>query len=181
MGEKKGKGDVMRYAIADIHGCARTFRALLTTINLRDDDELYLLGDYIDRGPDSKGVLDTITHLTCRLTALRGNHEDLWLQAMKSGLGYLFFDASYARAMGLLATQRSFARCDLTSYLTFVSSLPLWHETDDYLFVHAELDLSLSDPFGPQGREAMLWSRGKGYQGGKPLICGHTPLPLGGS
>ncbi len=168
----------MRYAIADIHGCARTFRVLLRTLNLRDEDELYLLGDYIDRGPDSKGVLDTVMHLTCRVKALKGNHEDLWLYAMKSGCGYAMFDAAYMRDMGMLATQRSFAHCDLMPYLRFVDSLPLWHETHDYLFVHAEFDFSLPDPFGPMGEESMLWGRGKAYHGEKPVVCGHTPLPI---
>jgi serine/threonine protein phosphatase 1 len=46
-----------RFAISDIHGCARTFGALLNKINLSPVDELFLLGDFIDRGPDSKGVL----------------------------------------------------------------------------------------------------------------------------
>jgi len=49
-----------KFAISDIHGCAKTFKALLKKINFSKEDELYLLGDYIDRGPDSKGVIDYI-------------------------------------------------------------------------------------------------------------------------
>lgn len=168
----------MRYAIGDIHGCAQTFRALLNKINLREGDELYLLGDYIDRGPDSKGVLDTIMHLPCRVVALMGNHEDLWLKAMKSGLGYEMFNYEYFLDMGMIATYRSFGNHDLAPYVNFISSLPLWHETDDYYFVHGEIDFSLPDPFGPMGKESMLWGRGNEYLGAKPVICGHTPLPL---
>jgi serine/threonine protein phosphatase 1 len=48
----------MRYAIADIHGCCKTFHALIEKLQLKESDDLYLLGDYIDRGPDSKGVLE---------------------------------------------------------------------------------------------------------------------------
>jgi serine/threonine protein phosphatase 1 len=53
------------YAIGDIHGGAITFWVLLDRLNLRLDDQLYLLGDYIDRGPDSMGVLDTIKGMIC--------------------------------------------------------------------------------------------------------------------
>lgn len=49
-----------RYAISDIHGCAKTFKNLLRRISFSKEDVLYLLGDYIDRGPDSKGVIDHI-------------------------------------------------------------------------------------------------------------------------
>ena len=52
-----------RYAIGDIHGGSKTFRALLDTLNLKHNDRLYLLGDYVDRGNDSKGVLDLILQL----------------------------------------------------------------------------------------------------------------------
>ena len=52
------------YVIADIHGCCRTFRHLLfEVIRLKKEDTLYLLGDYIDRGPESKGVIETIMAL----------------------------------------------------------------------------------------------------------------------
>ncbi|MFT6129303.1 MAG: serine/threonine protein phosphatase 1 [Neolewinella sp.] len=50
----------MRYTISDIHGCLKTFRALLDELKLDRNDELFLLGDYIDRGPDSQGVIDLI-------------------------------------------------------------------------------------------------------------------------
>ncbi|MFT5168289.1 MAG: serine/threonine protein phosphatase 1, partial [Saprospiraceae bacterium] len=52
-----------QYAISDIHGCAKTFKALLEQISFSKEDVLYLLGDYVDRGPDSKGVIDHIWQL----------------------------------------------------------------------------------------------------------------------
>jgi serine/threonine protein phosphatase 1 len=52
-----------RLVIADIHGCAKTFKALVEKIGLTHEDTLYLLGDYIDRGPDNCGVIDYIIHL----------------------------------------------------------------------------------------------------------------------
>jgi len=49
-----------RFTISDIHGCAETFKKLLNRISFSKEDVLYLSGDYIDRGPDSKGVIDHI-------------------------------------------------------------------------------------------------------------------------
>jgi serine/threonine protein phosphatase 1 len=73
----------VKYAIGDIHGGSRTFRTLLKRINLRHVDTLYLLGDYIDRGRDSKGVLDIIWQLMTAgydVQPIRGNHEDMLLR-----------------------------------------------------------------------------------------------------
>ena len=70
------------------------------------------------------------------------------------------------------------AGIDTEPYLAFVRGLPVFVELDDFLLVHAEFDFSLADPFGEEGVESMLWSRGKPYPGKKPVLCGHTPLPL---
>jgi serine/threonine protein phosphatase 1 len=170
----------MRYAIADIHGCCRTFQALIEKIQFGRGDRLYLLGDYIDRGPDSKGVLDTIMAMGDQARAILGNHEAMWLGA-SDRRGRRLPDQG---ALGLwlenggLATLRSFEGVDTKPYLAFLRNLPLFLELEDFLLVHAEFDLSLSDPFGKEGAEAMLWSRGRPYHGKKPVLCGHTPLPL---
>ena len=52
-----------RYVISDIHGCARTVRRLVENLKLTLDDQLYFLGDYIDRGPNSSGVIDFMIEL----------------------------------------------------------------------------------------------------------------------
>ena len=169
----------MRYAIADIHGCCKTFRGLLDKMQIRETDHLYLLGDYIDRGPDSKGVLDTMMNLNCRMVALRGNHEDLWLKTAGAGMDRRrFFHYNYWMEDGILAGLNSFGETDPRPYLNFLSTLPLYTELDDYLLVHGEFDFSLTDPFGVGGEESMLWGRGKTYSGKKRVICGHTPLKL---
>src|SRR5690348_12378540 len=76
-------------AIGDIHGCARTFRRLLEKVELDRADTLYLLGDLIDRGPDSKGVIEMILKLLedgFDIRPIRGNHEELMLLAIRSGV-----------------------------------------------------------------------------------------------
>ena len=74
-----------RYAIGDIHGGAKTFCALLEKIYLQREDRVYLLGDYVDRGPNSRGVLDIILKLKeagFGIFALRGNHEDMLIRQL---------------------------------------------------------------------------------------------------
>src|SRR5437870_3329448 len=70
-------------AIGDIHGCLRAFDLLLATVCPEPDDLLVTLGDYVDRGPDSKGVLERLIDLQgrCRLVALMGNHDIMMVQA----------------------------------------------------------------------------------------------------
>jgi serine/threonine protein phosphatase 1 len=73
-----------KFAISDIHGCNRTFNEVLQKTGLNKDDQLFLLGDYIDRGPDSKGVIDTIFNLQnegYQVHCLRGNHEQMLMDA----------------------------------------------------------------------------------------------------
>ena len=69
-----------RWAISDIHGCCQTFRYMVETeLQITKEDELFLLGDYIDRGKDSKGVFDYIMQLqndNFKVQCLMGNHED---------------------------------------------------------------------------------------------------------
>ena len=76
-----------KIAVSDIHGCLKTFKALVEEqVVLNPQDELYLLGDFIDRGPDSKGVLDYVMQLDeagYQVHCLRGNHEDMMLQAVR--------------------------------------------------------------------------------------------------
>lgn len=67
----------MRYAIPDVHGCNKTLKKLLKKINLQKEDKIIFLGDYIDRGPDSYGVLQTVSNLQCETILLKGNHEEM--------------------------------------------------------------------------------------------------------
>src|SRR5437660_645142 len=82
------EGNDMRIlAIGDVHGCARALTTLLSAVAPAPEDQLVTLGDYVDRGPNSRGVLDAILalHATGRLVALRGNHEQMMLNARLGG------------------------------------------------------------------------------------------------
>ncbi|MCB0571084.1 MAG: serine/threonine protein phosphatase [Phaeodactylibacter sp.] len=173
-------------AISDIHGCLKTFDALLDMIGLTASDELYLLGDYIDRGPNSKGVIDQIWALQAggyQVFCLRGNHEELLLNATNG--------RPSAQAMWLNnggdSTMQSFGLGpedppgDIPgNYLDFLGGLPYYYEPEGYFLVHAGLDFRLPDPL--EGLAAMLWIRDwyssldKDWLRGRVIVHGHTPL-----
>lgn len=75
------------FAIGDVHGCSTALRALLEAIAPRPDDTIVTLDDYIDWGPHSRGVIQTLIDLSskCRLIPLLGNHEEMLLAALESG------------------------------------------------------------------------------------------------
>jgi serine/threonine protein phosphatase 1 len=171
-----------RFVIPDIHGCARSLDALLRDVlHLRKSDTLFLLGDYIDRGPRSKEVVDRIIYLKksgYALHTLRGNHEEMILRACSN--------PDYNRVWmlnGGRTTLDSFgidAPCDLPSlYKSFFAGLKYYIELDDYILVHAGLNRDADDPFSDM--DAMLWSRPDSSAkisniDGKPVISGHTPV-----
>ena len=173
-----------RFAIGDIHGCARTFRALLKRIDLSHDDELYLLGDYIDRGPDSRGVLDLIMEMResgYRLHGLRGNHEQALLDSVEVG----WEEEQHWLLYGGDTTLASFGirrAGDLPApYVDFLRSLPFYLEVDEYILVHAGLNFRFPNPL--QDPHAQLWIRDwyeqVNYQwlGRRIILHGHTPAP----
>ena len=73
------------FAIGDVHGCAGELRMLLNKLPLTRDSVVVFLGDYVDRGPDSKQVIDTVLELReqCKVVTLKGNHEALFLSFLK--------------------------------------------------------------------------------------------------
>jgi serine/threonine protein phosphatase 1 len=173
--------DYRRFVIPDIHGCSRTFRRLVSeVIRLQAGDELYLLGDMIDRGPDSKGVLDFIFQMRNEgftVKGVKGNHEEMCLRA-EEGLEMM----GLWIVNGGLATLRSFASENHSiipeRYRDLLHSLPNYILLDDFVIVHAGLNFDISDPFADT--EAMLWLRECSVDpwriGGRRLVSGHTPV-----
>lgn len=169
------------FVISDIHGHHEAFKRALEAIKLEHTDQLILLGDFIDRGPDSKGVLDTVLSLqqeNFNLTCLRGNHEDMLLEALN--------DPSKATRWlvnGGKECLQSFKIGAIENipktYIDLIQSFKYYHQTDKFIFVHAALDMHLLDPFADT--HTMLWSRdqmrllNKDWLGQRILIRGHTP------
>lgn len=172
--------------IADIHGCSRTFNKLLDVIGLERTDTLYLLGDYIDRGPDSRGVIETILQLqkdAFDVRPIRGNHEEMMFLAIRSGV---FEDLLEWLENGGNATLKCYGvqhPQDIPNdHLDFLEGLPYYQISEHYVFVHAGLDFSIEDPFSVAGRIKMLWDRSGLVSpkkiGGRTLCSGHCTKKL---
>jgi len=178
----------MRYAIPDIHGHIKTFEALLDKIGLNRDDDLYLLGDYIDRGPGVKEVLDKLmwfqSHGYHNVFPLLGNHEDWMLRLYTDGIENNSFDSWLLN--GGYQTCQSFGCKEHiieapVKYMNFLRKLPTHIELDDYVLVHGGLNLYLADPVNNTSDGDKMWERPYGrYERwpwpipGKQLIVGHT-------
>jgi len=174
------------YVVSDIHGCAQTFRRLLNDIGLeRTEDVLIVNGDLIDRGPDSKGVIEAILQMQrdgFNIRPIRGNHEMMLLTATNG----VFDDLLLWLHNGGDATLESYGvdhPKDITrEHLAFLEGLPYYRMTRQYLFVHAGLDFSLDEPLSIAGRIVMLWTRDEKVNsrriGGRTLVTGHSTKTL---
>jgi serine/threonine protein phosphatase 1 len=169
-------------AIGDIHGCLTALDTLLGFVQPQPDDQLVFLGDYVDRGPDSKGVLNRLVELrrTGRVVCLRGNHEVMMAIA---GDGR---EVRFWLACGGQEAMESYA---LPNGIWFIEDVPEehwqfireicvdWYETGTHIFVHANLHPEL--PLAKQTTDWLHWQAlnstwHKPYCSGKTMICGHT-------
>lgn len=179
------------FAIGDIHGCHAKLRDLLDRLPYTPGrDHLVFLGDYVNRGPDSAGVLDLLCDLRQRdpgLVALLGNHEYLLMEYHRSGDTALL---PYLRAMGLDATVASYGSTGSVNlrslgflpreHLLFLQSLLPYWETEDYIFVHAGLepDIPLADNDPSSLCEVRDIFLSSAHDFGRKVIFGHTPFEL---
>ena len=177
-----------QFAISDIHGCNITFGNLLDQIAFSTSDELFILGDLIDRGPDSKGVFDRILRMQeegYHIRCLRGNHEQLFLEAANDEEE----PTERWEVNGGTQTMRSFGAMRPSQvpdpYRSFMADLPYYFELEDYVLVHAGLNLKRHFPL--MDPESMLWLRGwyesfddnraEQWLDGRIIVHGHTPIP----
>lgn len=164
----------MIYAIGDIHGCLDPLRRLMEKIRLSEADELVFIGDYIDRGPDSKGVIDYLLTLRGRYTFLMGNHERMFLDFLQGNDRYLFL---YNGGTETLESYGGVGKIP-AAHLDFLNRLLLYYETDDHLFVHGGIRPGI--PIQEQDSKDLLWIREEfyAYPGRYPktVVFGHTPM-----
>lgn len=170
-----------RFVIGDIHGCMKSIRTLIELIDPQAEDELVFLGDYVDRGPDSRDVVEQLVDLQqrCRVVPLLGNHEIMMLGAIKG------LDPQHWLANGGLATLSSYGGAIEkipASHIEFLSSLRPFYETEREIFVHACYDATL--PMEEQCEELMYWTHlgpfwPPPHRSGKRVFVGHTPQSLG--
>jgi serine/threonine protein phosphatase 1 len=161
-------------AVGDIHGCLDPLRKLLRKVQPKRQDTIVFLGDYVDRGPDSRGVIDFLlkfAHLFPRTVFLKGNHEAMFLDYLQGGPKFPFLQN------GGISTLASYTQTVPPEHLAFLRQLRLYHETEDHIFVHAGLRPGL--PLAEQREEDLLWIREEflrcDYDWGKTVVFGHTP------
>lgn len=178
------------FVIGDIHGCSGELRHLVDGLPLRPGDEIVFLGDYIDRGPDSSGVVSFLIELKNslkenKLVFLKGNHEDMLLSYLDlSGRHGKMFLLNGGRATvqsyGVIADNPSPDQLQAAmppAHLAFYQALENYYLTGSYLCVHAGIhpDKSLRE----QSDEDLLWIRDLFLRNSHTLpytiLFGHTP------
>ncbi|MBD1903423.1 serine/threonine protein phosphatase [Trichocoleus sp. DQ-A3] len=168
-------------AIGDIHGCSTAFEELIAAVDLQPEDRVVTLGDYVDHGPDSKGILNRLIalHNTEQLVALRGNHERMMLQAYKNSAWELpWLNCGGDKTLASYSvTGKAGKLADVPdNHWEFLKKVCVnWYETDTHLFVHANAHPEM--PLAEQPEHILLWEPFEYVQrhcSGKTLVCGHT-------
>lgn len=144
--------------VSDIHGCIDPFNQLLHDINYNStNDQLILLGDYVDRGPNSKEVVNKVIKLVKEhhAIALRGNHDQRFVDFIIEGSSLIkakFIEhgglqtlQSYCNIEGAISDEmlelaRETIKMDYGHHINFLSELPLYHEDETHIYVHAGLN-----------------------------------------
>lgn len=170
------------FVIGDVHGCVKTLEKLLFSVcKITPDDTVYLLGDYIDRGPWIRETVEFIIDLrkSHNVKAIRGNHEQMMMNAFNSKLnlkqwfrngGKETLDSFEVLHPGYMEDK----------FLDFFYGLPFYIELKDFFIVHAGFNFNDSNPLTDYF--SMLWMRSDDYIGErikyKKIIVGHTPTSL---
>lgn len=170
-------------AIGDIHGCSTALANLMDAIQPTPLDTLVFLGDYIDRGPDSRGVIQQVIDLgeRCQVVPLLGNHEEMLLAVLegKDNLRY------WLKFGGQDTLDSYGAGADVKrippEHIEFIKRCGNYYETVSHIFVHAFYDPDL--PLHQQKWDGLRWSslpsNPKPHCSGKVVIIGHTPQKNG--
>lgn len=166
-------------AIGDIHGCRLALETLLKAIAPGPNDTLVTLGDYVDRGPDSKGVIDTLIAISrqTRLVGLMGNHEEMMLGVLQHGEPH----HGWLRYGGVNTLDSYGFNGDLdllpSDHDTFFRSLGDYFVQDDFFFTHAAYEADT--PLEEQSPEFLRWHSLRDgvpgpHESGMTAVVGHT-------
>lgn len=183
------------YAISDIHGEYQLFQELLQYFD-PEQHQLVLIGDLNDRGPNSKEALLLGKKLVEEQGAvyLRGNHEEYFLQFLNKPEDWY---PSYVRNGGKETMESLLHKGATEEYspteialmirsrypelIEFLTTLPLYYEWQDYIFVHAGVDLTKADWHDTAPKD-FIWIREPFHTGknqtGKKIVFGHTITPM---
>jgi serine/threonine protein phosphatase 1 len=168
-------------AVGDIHGCSKALQGLVDAISPTSEDRLIFLGDYVDRGPDSRGVIDLLIELqqVCQTVCLLGNHEIMLLGVLRG------LDPTLWLQLGGHQTITSYGgllKNISSEHREFLNQCVPYYETEFDIFVHANYLADL--PLQAQPEETLFWEHlsdrlPQPHISGKHVYCGHTPQPGG--
>lgn len=172
------------FAIGDIHGCAPALAEMVRWIDPKSDDVVVTLGDYVDRGPDSKGVVEQLIQLSqsTQLISLIGNHEEMMLDVIRGDASH----HSWLRYGGVDTLESYGFNGDLAflpeSHQQFLDGLGDFFETDDFFFAHANYEADV--PLANQTHDALRWRSLNDvipppHESGKVCVVGHTAQTSG--
>jgi serine/threonine protein phosphatase 1 len=174
------------YAIGDVHGCIGKLERLIGRCRRHAGDQasrFVFVGDYIDRGPDPRAVIEFLMamqrEIGSRFIALRGNHEALLLDAVRTGDDTLWL---FNGAAPTLASYGITESADMPAeHVDWIAALPLFFDDGRRYFVHAGVNPAI--PLARQTEHDRLWIREpflsdqRDY--GRLIVHGHTPLATG--
>jgi serine/threonine protein phosphatase 1 len=170
-------------AIGDIHGCSLALSVLLEQIRPAREDRIIFLGDYVDRGANSRNVIEQILSLQqhCEVITLLGNHEVLLQSARESPEPNDFWLQQCGGNETLISYGGSFADIP-ESHWEFVRNCRRYYETERHFFVHA--NYVPDQPIAEQPEQMALWQHlttftPMEHQSGKIAVVGHTPQRTG--
>jgi serine/threonine protein phosphatase 1 len=174
------------FAVGDIHGRYDKLVAMMEILPWKKEsgDILLFIGDYVDRGPRSRDVVEFLVQLKKQggnFVFLKGNHEKMLLDFYVKQKDQMLYVANGGAETIASYVEGAIGRKAFVlpeDHLEFLISLQLIHETQDYIFVHAGLRDAI--PLEEQAEEDLLWIREEfiysTYDWNKRIIFGHTAL-----
>jgi len=169
-------------AIGDIHGCSIALEALVKAINPQPDDTIVTLGDYVDRGLDSKHVLDQLIALSqrCHLVAILGNHDQTMLHARDGDFEFeVWMEIGGDAALDSYSSTGTLSHIPI-EHFQFLERCVSYFETDTHFFVHANYKPGL--PLDQTDDHTLRWLSLRDFVpgphcSGRIGLLGHTPQP----
>ena len=150
---------------------------MMEVVNPKREDLVVTLGDYVDRGPQSCGVIETLLEMkeTHHLVTLMGNHEIQMIRALETRQDQERFLSGICGGQDTLDSYGGGFEDVPESHWEFIRATKLYHELEEYILVHAGVESNL--PVDQQDQETYYYQRfycQRPHQSGKTVVCGHT-------
>lgn len=178
-------GSQFIYSIGDVHGCFTQLQHAYDFIQKTDPNgEIVMLGDYVDRGPASMQVVEFLRTEMKDAIALKGNHEDMMVKAVdgEDNMNIWLMNGGFEtlQSYGIISIAAAQYDEAVQAHVKWMRGLPLYHETENHIFVHA--GLLPNHRLATQYEEHLLWIRNpflladkSNFPDGKHIVHGHTP------